>query len=189
MKKTLLLSSLCLILSTNAQAEDIKFVASFGYDAGGDTLGKFLMSDGSTKDITAGDGGAFAAGAYVPIESDIGVQATIGYKFDSINTSSGTVEFTRMPLDVLVLKDFENVHSIGAGVTYHMSPEYTCQASPVCNFNVTADNAFGFIAEYSYSIEKNKKSGGHIGVRYTNISYNFPPSFDGSSIGLLYTYR
>ena len=196
MKKTICLTSLLLTLGllSNAFAAEIRPVISLGVDVdtGSDIMFTGVFTDGSTDDITGGEGVVFAGGVYVPIEDDLGVQATIGYKWDSIDAANGTIDFTRIPIDMLVFKHLGDSHSFAAGATYHMSPTFTCEVTAVCTGSVEFDGAFGLIAEYSYALKSNKESGMKIGVRYTNISYEssaVTQSYDGSSIGLiLYAY-
>ncbi|HIP06371.1 MAG TPA: hypothetical protein EYG66_00670 [Mariprofundaceae bacterium] len=195
MKKIFIIPSLLLFsFAAQTHAADIRPVISLGYDVdtGSDVMFTGVFTDGSTDEITGGEGVVFAAGLYVPIEDDMGVQATIGYKWDSIDAQNGTIDFTRIPIDVLAFKHFSDKHSIAAGGTYHLSPTFTCEVTAVCTGSVEFDSALGFIAEYTYAVKSNKESGMKIGVRYTNISYEtsaVTQTFDGSSIGLiLYAY-
>ncbi len=195
MRKLFIITSLLLFsLATQTHAADIRPVISLGVDVdtGSDIMFTGVFTDGSTDDITGGEGVIFAGGVYVPIEDDLGVQATIGYKWDSIDAANGTIDFTRIPIDMLVFKHLGDNHSVAAGATYHMSPTFTCEVTAVCTGSVEFDGAFGLIAEYSYALQSNKESGMKIGVRYTNISYEssaVTQAYDGSSIGLiLYAY-
>lgn len=194
MKKTIYLASLLLTFGavTNVQANEIRpvFSASADTDINAEVLVTTVYTDGSTDEITGGEGFTLSGGIYIPIEKDIGIQATIGYKIDSVDANNGTIDFTRIPLDVLVFKHFGDKHSIAAGGTYHLSPTFTCEVSGVCTGSLNFDSALGLIAEYSYAIKKNTEGGMKIGLRYTNISYELgAASLDGSSIGMiLYLY-
>jgi len=186
--KALLLSTI-LVMSyiPYSQADNVRPVFSVGYESGGETIGSFTFTDGSTENLTAGGGLSIAGGMYAPLRRGFGILATLGYKYETVNASNATIEFTRIPLEFLAVKDLGGRHDIAAGMTYHLSPTYSCSGSSAtgCNRNITFDDAMGFLAEYSYSFGQRDHRGMKIGVRYTNIQYKTSTiSVDGSSTGL-----
>ncbi len=199
----LLITFIVLMVSFSAQSQaiEIRPVVSIGYDVGGDTLLDYtvISLNGrpiSIKDkITAGHGLTLAAGLYVPMMDNIGIQATAGLKIDSATFVDTYLAFSRNPIDVLAIGSFGH-HNFSGGVTFHTGVDFTCTTTDTtltgCNSVTKFDNAWGAIAEYTYAIPENYEGGLKIGLRLTKINYTLSGStsnFDGSSVGLiLYGY-
>ena len=186
-----LLCSSLLLTANAATAGDFKPLVRMGLDSGGDDLITVVYSGGETADIKAGQLFTFAGGImYHPEATNYAVEATIGYKFDKANATNGTVEFTRMPIDLIASYRNEN-HRIGAGLTYHLSPELTCEISAICSGNVNFSDAQGFVIQYGYEFETLTGSILDIGVRYTSIDYEMEGisgEVDGSAPGIFVSF-
>ncbi len=197
------LFALFLMLNTVLQVHAGEFhtVASIGYDDGGDTIADISIIPVSnnqtdvTEKIKAGKGLTASAGLYVPIIDSIGLQATAGWKIDSVSAQDLNVNFTRIPFDFLVYMHFSSHHSLAGGMTYHTSVSSRCSttnpANVGCNSTVNYNNATGVIGEYNYAVYESNEGGIKLGLRYTQIEYSHPVygAFDGSSVGvILYAY-
>jgi hypothetical protein len=111
---------------------------------------------------------------------------TIGYKFDKVNGSNGSISFTRVPIDVVV--SYANWGGrLGLGATYHAFASYSCDASGLCNNSVKFPNAFGGIAQLAYAL-KLKTFLLDVGLRYTLIKYkgDNSVSLNGSGPGFFF---
>ena len=80
-----------------------KFLFNMGYTWGGEDLGtvQVVGRPNSTETIRSGEGLIFALGTEYLISEDWGVQATVGYHFDSFEASNGELSFERVPLELL----------------------------------------------------------------------------------------
>lgn len=170
-----------------ANAGDVRPILRANLDAGGDTLFTGVYTNGDTASVKAGSGVTLGGGAvYRPVDGNFILEATIGYKIDLAAGSNGDAKFTRFPVDALAYFRFDQ-HRFGGGITYHLSPTFSCDIPGNCSSNVTFSNALGYVVQYGYEIESR---GGWIidfGVRYTSISYRPQGgwgSVDGSSVGL-----
>ena len=86
----------------NDQAGEAKlgWVVQMGLDFGGDTLAKAKFKGGGTDTIKAGEG-FWLAGGIVGIVKNFETQFTIGYKSDSSTASNGSMDFSRIPVELL----------------------------------------------------------------------------------------
>jgi hypothetical protein len=159
-----------------------------GLDHGGEELVELSYSDGRSSSIRAGQLVTFSGGILYQPAAPWSLEATIGYKVDRESASNGSVQFARIPVDV-VLSYASQGHRVGAGLTAHVSPSLSCEGT-VCGgaaVSVPLDTSFGMIAQYAHGFRRGDR-GFEIGVRYTRISYagDGIPAFDGSSIGAFF---
>lgn len=89
----------------------------------------------------------------------------VNYKFDSVDASNGEADFDRWPLDLLLISRQGNF-SLGAGITYHLSPSFEATINGVTS-NVDFDDALGFLLQAGYMIGERTE----IGARVTLIEY------------------
>jgi hypothetical protein len=150
--------------------------------SGGDELAEVQLyyddGDTSTKSIDAGGFTYFYGGMQfdTPV---FPMRFTLGYFTDSVDASNGSVSFSRIPLELLGIHT-TGPHTMGMGLTYHLSPEL--DMSDVGLGSYDADNALGLVLMYEYTFENNLA----VGVRYTNISYDFDGiDVDGNNLGIL----
>lgn len=89
----------------------------------------------------------------------------INYKFDSVDASNGEADFDRWPLDVLLISRQGNF-SLGAGITYHLSPSYEASVNGVST-SIDFDDSLGFLLQAGYLMSERLE----IGARFTLIDY------------------
>ncbi|PCI43222.1 MAG: hypothetical protein COB51_11815 [Moraxellaceae bacterium] len=158
-----------------------------GLTLGGDEIITVEYEEGDDGTIEGGGFFLFGGGVKYRLEnSPLEVQATLGYHFDSENAENGDIEFTRFPIDVLGFYNTGN-HRVGAGITYHLNPEFSIDIDSEFNDSIAFDNAVGFVTEYNYLFENNIA----VGVRYTSIEYSpetFDGDLDGSYVGVTASY-
>lgn len=176
--------------------EDAAAAARFGLllrmnlDVGGAKLADVTWSDGSTATLRAGQLITFAAGAGYRAASAWAIEATLGYKFDKVNGSNGTIEFTRVPIDV-IFSWAPGHHRLGGGPTVHLAPRFNCSASGLCDQKVDFDPAFGAIVQYAYLFRPQRMSlGFDLGVRGSFIRYSGQgvATQNGSSVGFFFGF-
>jgi len=185
------------LLPAQSSAAEFHPVVSIGYDSGGDTVLDYTVVKINDRTvnrddkITAGNGLTLSVGAYMPLLSNIGIQATVGLKIDSATFVDAYIAFSRNPIDLLAIYHLGEHHSFAGGVTYHSGVNFTLESSTQ-NQKINLDDTVGAIAEYTYAVRDSRDGGLKLGLRYTAINYAEPISntnTDGSSIGImLYLY-
>lgn len=147
-------------------AQDFRPMVKAGYDFGGDTVVTAVFTNGSTKSIKANEG--LFVGGGVSIMNDarnLQGEVSLSYKFQSIDASNGSIDFTRFPLDMLVFYR-ESRFRFGGGLTYHMSPKVK-GSGVVGGLNVDFKDALGVILEADYLVWRDMA----VGLRYTILEY------------------
>lgn len=164
------------------------FLLRMGFDFGGDKLVEVRWDNGDKGTLRAGQLISFGAGFLYHPNAPWALEGTIGYKFDKVNGSNGTIEFTRFPLDLVVAWAARG-HRLGAGPTVHLSPKYRCDATGLCDQTVSFDTAVGGILQYAYGFRLGASAGLDAGLRYTFVDYEAsagPGSIDGSGFGFFF---
>jgi hypothetical protein len=122
------------------------------------------------------------------------LRAGINYKFDSIDADNGEADFDRWPLD-LILVSRQGAFSLGAGITYHLSPTYEATINGFST-RVDFDDALGFLLQAGYRMTEKIE----LGARVTLIEYEpseplvmFPSleridEVDGDSFGVYISF-
>jgi outer membrane protein with beta-barrel domain len=147
-------------------AAEVRPMFKTGYDTGGDTLVTAVFTDGSTKTIKANEGLYLGGGvSIVPASSDLEIEVSLSYKFQTITAANGDIDFTRIPLDALVFYRFPKAR-LGGGLTYHMNPKVK-GSGVVGGLNVKFDDALGLVLQADYRITEKMA----VGARYTSIEY------------------
>lgn len=176
---------------------DWSFLLGAQLTFGGDTLAVIdvenIFGDDDSSKIKAGEQFAFfLGGAYRIPDSIFQLQATIGYHVDGVFARNGDADFERFPAELLGMLNFGQ-HRIGAGITYHINPEFESDFFFVADENIEFKNASGLVVQYDYTV----RGGAAIGIRFVDIEYdldvNLGPGFnveetDGSHVGLVFTY-
>jgi hypothetical protein len=93
------------------------------------------------------------------------LRAGINYKFDSIDADNGEADFDRWPLD-LILVSRQGNFSLGAGITYHLSPTYEDTINGIST-RIDFDDSLGFLLQAGYMMTPTME----LGARVTLIEY------------------
>ncbi|WP_430459981.1 hypothetical protein ACQUQU_12275 [Thalassolituus sp. LLYu03] len=169
-----------------SSAEDTsRWRVTFNLDAmsGGDELATVEFHDSGLKQtIHAGGGALIGAGIQYHASAQFDAEARLNYLTNSIDgeTYDGddfTVSFDAFPLDMMGYYH-NGKHSIGAGLSYHLNPEYDVDGT-VMEF----DDALGALIEYRYFW----KPRFGLTVKYQNIEYTWSGTdnkVDGSGLGV-----
>jgi hypothetical protein len=159
-----------------------EYILGLAMTAGGDELADVQLvdddGDNSSDNIKAGGFLYFYGGIQFETPA-FPLRFTLGHFSDSIDASNGSVSFSRIPLELLGLHT-TGPHTVGIGPTYHLSPELDLKDAGYGSYE--ADNTLGLVLMYEYTFESNLA----LGVRYTNISYDFNGTdIDGNNFGIL----
>jgi hypothetical protein len=93
------------------------------------------------------------------------LRAGINYKFDSIDADNGEADFDRWPLDLILVSRQGNI-SLGAGITYHLSPTYEDTINSIST-RIDFDDSLGFLLQAGYMMTPTME----LGARVTLIEY------------------
>jgi len=169
-----------------------------GITSGGDELAEAEVEyndDTIDEDIRAGELITLTGGivVYFP-RSAWSLQTSIGYHSDSVGDYDDAITFDRYPLELIPFYNFGN-HRIGAGLSYHLSPELDLK--DIRGPKVEFDDALGWLVEYDYSFSGWENSGFALGIRYMWIDYEVNEvdgirrsgfEFDGNHAGIHANY-
>jgi hypothetical protein len=168
------------------RTRNLGFLIRMNFDFGGDVVEEVSWTNGDSTKLKAGQLITFAGGVLYRPQAPWALETTLGYKFDKANGSNGTIEFTRIPLDVIA-SWANGGHRLGGGATLHFSPTFRCDATGVCSTTSSFDTALGGIVQYAYGYAIGNH-GYDVGVRYTKIRYagSGLPTIDGSGFGFFF---
>ncbi len=172
--------ALCLILPSAHAASG---VFEFGVYGGGDKLAGATFTNGSSESIHAGGLLDLSVGVRFDVADNLETQFTIGYRFDSIDATNGSIEWTRVPLEGKIFYLADDFR-IGGGFTYHLNP--TLEGDGVATSKFDFDNATGFVFEVDYLGWQQV----FLGLKLTSIDYEVDNiTVDGNSTGLIVGFR
>ena len=197
----LLLSMVAVVAATANEQENgsrMDWFVGFGLTHGGDKLAEAEVEyNGDTydDDLRAGELLTIAAGIVVYFPQPAwSLQTSIGYHTDSVGDYDDDITFDRYPLELIPFYNFSK-HRIGAGLSYHLSPELDLKE--IGGPKVKFEDALGWLVEYDYSFSGWEKGGFVLGVRYMWIDYEIDKvgSFsvsgaevDGNHVGIHINY-
>lgn len=193
-KLALSLAGLLSLTPAASQAMEIRGIAKFGIDTGGDTLVNVpSLSSSTTQKIKANEGPVMAVGISILNDTrNFASEATIGWKSQEKGGSIQDYKFTRYPLDLLGFYSFpigetgKSQLRFGAGPTIHINTSLT-ESGSLANNTTELDNALGFVAQIDGIIAfQGWRSGINMGIRYTNVNYETSgiPSIRAKGIGI-----
>lgn len=190
MGKLLLLISIISICGLNAlendkKNENIRGLVGIGFDFGGDTMVSVSTTEGD-KSISANDGMVLNFGLEYYIENDLNLRTTLGYKYNAVEGTNGSIDFSRIPFEMTVNKIIDK-NRFGAGVIYYLSPELTCDISGMCDSTTPFDSSLGFVLRYEREFSISPDEMFSLGVKYNNVTFEHEASgttFDSSGVGV-----
>jgi hypothetical protein len=156
---------------------NLKFLGRIQFDFGGEEIIGLRFTDGDERSLHAGQGATLSAGLMYRSSFPLAIEATVGFKLALLAPSNGNVDFTRIPLDVIVSAGGVG-HRVGIGATAHFRPKLSCNVSGVCSGAVVFDTAHGLILQYAYSTQRTNRAF-DLGARITLLSY----AIDNETIG------
>lgn len=196
MFKKILLASLLASVTNQAVADegiDNQFGITGGLTFGGDKLGGLQYEGGGSEEVSAG--GLFALGVALRTQysENIISKFTANYHFDTVTASNADVSFSRFTVDALAgYKANENIN-LYAGITYHLSPEFSSEFDGSATNKASFDDSLGFVIEAAYVTDANNE----FSLRYVPIEYDMTKvnqftvsgaeATDGSHIGIYFT--
>jgi len=179
---------LILLSVTSIARADVLLEA--GLHFGGDELASATFTSGSTASIDAGGFISLSIGNAFDISDNLEGRITLGWKFDTIDATNGSVDWQRFPLNALLLYK-HNDWRFGGGLTYHINPELTSSGA-ASEPDVKFDDALGFMGEIDYFFSPTA----YVGAQFTVIEYDTIPntqvndvSVDGNSAGVVVGVR
>lgn len=142
---------------------------------GGDDIGTVFFTDGSSQDITAGDGVGGEIGIFGrPAPAPFALRATLGFKYATSQASNADINVNRLVFNLIGTHEVGQFR-YGGGLTHHSNISYDADGlGPDGDF----DDALGFTVELGWS---------WLVLSYTNIEYEAEGSrqdFDASNFGL-----
>lgn len=176
----------------------MKWFVGFGLTHGGDELAEVeVIYDGDShdEDLRGGELITIAAGIVVNLPLPAwSLQTSIGYHTDEVGDFDEDITFDRYPLELIPFYNFSS-HRIGAGLSYHLSPELDLKL--IGGPKVKFDDALGWLIEYDYSFSGWNSGGVVLGVRYLWIDYEVDKvngirssgvEIDGNHVGIQINY-
>ena len=185
MKKTILTLSL---LSATLIHADITPLLQVSLDGGGDEVAIAQYTNGTSEELYAGSGYTIEGGLSFQTlanQSNIETQLLLGYKFDSLDASNGSMSISRVTVTALEMYTMENNFNVAAGLTYHISPEVSGDGY-ASNLNESFDSAIGGVLQVGYKIDTM-----NIGLKATFMDYDLSgsnKSVSANSVGLFVNY-
>ncbi|BAV35004.1 hypothetical protein SCL_2727 [Sulfuricaulis limicola] len=177
--------ALLAFMPLNTQAAGVVLTGEIAF--GGDDLA--VVTSGS--DLQAGQLLNLGIGYDFDLNADksLRLRAGINYKFDNVNATNGDATFDRWPLDLILISRQGNI-SLGAGLTYHLSPTFEATVNGSTS-RVDFNDSMGFLLQAGYMVAERIE----LGARVTLIEYEsdsplvmtngaITNKVDGDSIGL-----
>ena len=193
-----------LLFSGQVCAFDISPFVSLGITYGGDLLDETVVGDPTLKNvksIKAGQFMYFSAGATVPLRQAGAweAQASLGYWFDSVQSSGHELRFRRVPMDILLVRNFDQNWRLLGGLTYHLNPQRRCTLDTCTQPDATFENATGLMVEADWlfggvvtrvtGADEPRSNKLWMGMRMTLIDYktadSYGKKYHGNNLGLL----
>lgn len=148
---------------------------------GGDDVATVFFEDGTTQDVSAGQGITGAVGAHFQPSkaSPWDVRAMLGYKYVSANASNADIHISRWTLELVPSYGFAKDWWIGAGAVRHMNIKYDADG---LGPNLDFDPANGATVQLGWKL---------FALKYTAIEYEdeFGNTYDASSVGAMVALR
>ena len=167
--------------SSAINAAEFGGVLNMGFDFGGDTLGGFVLTDGSTTKVNAGDGLQISGGVKITNDqNNLEAETTIGWKYSGINNvANASADWTRFPLEILGFYKLKQWR-FGGGLVYQLSPTFKEDLNGD-KVEANFDNTLGYLVQADFLLG----SRGFIAGRFTTIDYSYNgASINGDSIGV-----
>lgn len=177
-----------LLLSSSLMATGLFFKGVV--DFGGEPITTLVFDDNTQETLYSHAGLSMGVGINIDLLEFLDWETTISTKSESVEAANGDISFRRYPLETLLFYNY-GFFRVGAGISYHIAPTYSCDVTGVCSVTSSANNALGYTAEAQIKFDRREQLGADItiGVKYTIIQYDFiGVSIDGSGTGIVFGY-
>ncbi len=165
--------------------EGFKPMVGAAVTGGGETLVTVIFTDGTSQKVQSGGLLQFFGGfEYQAPESPFAIQANLGYHVDDTTAKNGSVKFSRFPIEVLGLYQFNETFRLGLGLRKATSAKLSSSgATFVGNAKFTADTGLILQGEYLMGATS-------VYLRYVSEDYKIGSgSVSGKHVGLGASYR
>ena len=179
-----------LFVSTSSSTE-LGSTFGMGIEYGGQSIGSYEFSDGTTKDIKSNEGTIIYGGISYSFNNKYYIKTVGGTKFKSIIQKNEYILFKRYLLELNLQRKIGK-HYLGIGPIAHILPKFNCDMAAPCSSN-SYEHAFGLAVQYEYKLptEITDKNYLTMALRYTYIDYKLdiykgnPSSLSANGIGLI----
>ena len=142
---------------------------------GGDDIGRVFFTDGSSQDLTAGDGVSLEIGVFGrPSPAPFALRGTIGFKYTTTQAENADINVNRLVLNVIGTHEIGQFR-VGGGITHHSNISFDTDG---LGGDQDFDDALGLTLEIGWS---------WLVLSYTSIDYEPEGTnreVDASNIGL-----
>lgn len=185
-----LVAASSLVAAGHSQAGEFSPFLGGGVTFGGDKVNTVHYTNGDDANIRAGGRLDLRAGVdYRLTGSPVSIQGTIAYHTARAEASNGSVDFSRVPVELLVQWHINEQWALGGGIRKATSAKYNASGAGASQ---TSDQEFksntGFVIEGEYYVIPSVG----LKVRYVNEEYkdsaNASIKRDGNHLGLLAVY-
>ncbi len=179
-----------LALASNANADTIRPLFSFGYDAGGERLGTVFFDDGTKENVNANEGLHLAGGFVIPLMNALALHTTIGFQTGGSTGDNGDMTWLSFPWETTLAAQLGNF-MVGGGTIYHFSPQFNTDGALRNLGDYRFDDALGYQAQIAWSSKPNAFTGSsyQIGLRYSSVEFeNKGTKINGDSTGIFVKY-
>ena len=150
--------------------------ATFEY--GGDPVVEVVFTDGSTQDVTAGQGGTFSLGTDFRPTPNLGIRTTVGWKFATTAAENANLMLTRFPIEAVASWYVSPDVRVGVGASYHAAINFDGDGFGP---NLAFDPALGGTVELGWK---------WVALTYTAMNYTdeFGDTYKASNVGVSLSY-
>lgn len=106
----------CSALAHADAPSDWRFVGRLGMGMGSTPLDSGFYTDGSSWELSSGNGLKYAVGADYRLGQNLTLQATVGKELSTVPASNGDLTFNRTPVELMGFVDVSKELRVGLGV-------------------------------------------------------------------------
>lgn len=181
-----LVAIVALFISTTFLAQDdnlieeksvqLKFLAGFAAEFGGDSLLDLVFDDGSEQSVNSGQGIYVFAGGELQFAElkQLRVRASVGFKYVTTKATNADISLSRIPIEASVNWMIKDDFRLGAGISSHQAINLNLDGFGT---DQSFNGGFGPKFEFAYK---------WIGISYTIMNYKdaFNNSFNANAFGI-----
>ena len=170
---------------TAPSASPVRFFVGIGATFGGDKLATATFSNGDSAKIRAGGTVQFHGGLMYHFTDKVSASVGVGYHFDQVNATNGSITFKRVPLELLGhYAVLPNVR-LGGGLRA-VSGAKLDGGGVASGINASLGSATGLVLEGEYLVSPS------FGIKLRAVQEDYKPSgaskVDGGHMGVMFNY-